>query len=50
MKESIAVRTTSYKETLEHFEIGKVLIDMIQVKFVYELCSVSKYFLTLNLN
>ena len=24
MKESIAVRTTSYKETLEHFEIVKV--------------------------
>ena len=24
MKESIAVCTTSYKETLEHFEIGKV--------------------------
>ena len=25
MKESITVRTTSNKETLEHFEMGKVL-------------------------
>ena len=31
----IAVRRTSYKETLEHFEIGKVLNK--QVKFAHEL-------------